>query len=67
MDRNSAVQTNRQASVPKFRSAVLVGQVVLNLRRQARDEISGFRCRKLLNLASALESTLPAIESLEPR
>lgn len=59
--------TERQAFAPKFRSAVLVGQAVLNLRRQATEEISAFRYSRLVNLASALEATLPAIEALEAR
>lgn len=66
VQRNNTITAQRQPLVPRICSAALVGQAVLNLRRQARNEISGFRYRKLLNLASALESTLPAIEALEP-
>lgn len=67
MKRNTPPSAHGQAIAPKFRSAALVGQAVLNLRRHARDEVSGFRYHKLLGLASALEATLPAIEALEAR
>lgn len=67
MNTSNASRIHSQEITPKIRSAALVGQAVLNLRRQACDEISGFRYNRLVNLASALEATLPAIEALEAR
>ncbi len=43
-----------------------LGQAVLVLRREARDEISSFRANRLLRLAEGIEDRLlPAVQRLE--